>query len=144
MHFILANEIADVDLAEFEKVGSFHQGVIAVPNIDISLTMKGMPASHIDTIEDCQNTLSLAYEGPWDENDIETKLLEDPFAAGIIYRRAGRDFVELKYEHRLGALTLYAYFLVDVNSSRVYSVSYNSSPASSPAFAGRPTPSPGS
>ncbi len=115
MYIVLANELADVDLAEFEKVGSFYQGVIAVPNIDICLTLKGMRASDVDTIEDCQNTLSLAYESPWDKNGIETELLEDPFVAGIIYRRDGRDFVELKYEHRLGALTLFAYFLVDAN-----------------------------
>ena len=113
MYIVLANELADVDLAEFEKVGSFHEGVIAVPTINVCLTMKGMPSSHLDNIEDYQNTLCLTFEA--DERDEEDILLEDPFEAGIIYRREGRDFVELKYEHRLGLLTLYAFFLVDVN-----------------------------
>ncbi len=112
MYIVLINEIADVDQAEFEKVGSCHEGVIAVPDIDISLTIKGMRACTADETEDCQNTMSLVFEAP---RDAEEALLEDPFSAGIIYRRKGRDFVELKYEHRLGILTLFAYFLVDVN-----------------------------
>lgn len=112
---ILGNAIADVDLDEFEKVGSFHEGVIAVPIIDVSLTVKGMRATRLDGIEDCQNTLSLAFELPYDDAAAAVQLIEDPFAAGIIYRRENRDFVELRYKHQLGALTLYAYFLVDVN-----------------------------
>ncbi len=122
MYIVLANEIADVDLTEFEKVGSFHEGVIAVPNIDICLTLKGMPTSLSDQVEDCQHSLSLVFEAPWDDEESETILLEDSFAAGIIYRRrhgessrAIRDFVELRYKHCLGALTLYVYFLVAAN-----------------------------
>ena len=116
MYIVLANELADVDLAEFENVGSFRSGVIAVPTIDVCLTIKGMRSSRLDNIEDCQNTLCLTFEAYRDGLEDEDILLEDPFEAGIIYRREGCDFVELKYEHRLGLLTLYAYFLVDVNN----------------------------
>lgn len=115
MYTVLANEIADVDKSEFEKVGSFHKGVIAVPYINVSLSIKGMRATPLDRVEDCQNTLFLTFNAPWEERDAEDILLEDPFSAGIIYRRGGSDFVELKYEHRLGILTLFAYFLVDVS-----------------------------
>ena len=115
MIIVLANEIADVDVAEFEKIGSFHEEVFAVPNIDVSLSIKGMRSSPIDSVEDCQNTLFLTYEAPCSDPDMEVELLEDPFVPGIIYHRAGRDFVELKYEQRLGALVLYVYFLIDVN-----------------------------
>lgn len=112
MYIVLANEVADVDLAEFEKIGSCYQ-IIAVPNIDVSLGIKGMRSSPLDSIEDCQNTLHLTYEAG--DGDLETELLEDPFTAGIIYRRGGRDYVELKYVYHLGVLTLHSYFLIDVN-----------------------------
>lgn len=115
MYVVLANEIADVDVAEFEKLGSFVPEVIAVPNIDISLSLKGTRATNLDKIEDCQNTLSLSFEAPWDDADAEDQLFDDPFTAGVIYRRGERDFVELKYEYSLGVLKLHVYFLVNAN-----------------------------
>ena len=115
MYIVLANEVANIDLSEFEKVGICGKEVIAVPSIDVSLNLKGMRSSLFDKVEDCQNTLFLSYKAPCDESDLETELLEDPFLPGIIYRRAERDYVELMYVQHIGALMLHVYFLIDVD-----------------------------
>lgn len=114
MIIVLANEIADVDVAEFEKIGMCQPTMIAVPCIDVRLALKGMRATHLDSVEDCQHTMILTFEAPWDKGNIEEQLLEDPFLPGIVYRRDARDFVELQYTYSLGALLLHVYFLMNV------------------------------
>lgn len=119
MYVVLANEVADVDLGEFEKVGICDSKVIAVPNIDVTLGIKGMRTSALDRPEDCQNSMYLMFEAPWDGQAAEQHLLEDPFEAGLIYRRKddpqARHYVELKYDTGIGSLRLWAYFLIDAD-----------------------------
>lgn len=110
MYIFLPNEVADVDLAEFEEVGSFGPEVVAVPEVNLSVSIKGIRSTPLDKVEDCQNTFFVTYEP---SHDVETELLEDPFRPGKIYRRAGHDYVELLYKQELGALNVYFYFLVD-------------------------------
>lgn len=116
MYTFLPNELADVDLAEFEEVGSFYPTarqdptVIAVPEHHLALGLKGIRSSGHELVEECQNTFFLTYEPL---HDIEAELIQNPFQPGKIYRRDGRDYVELLYKHGLGALTVYVYFLVD-------------------------------
>ncbi len=118
MYIVLGKEIADVDLAEFDKVGSFLPGVLAVPLIDVSVGLKGMPTSLADREDECQNSIILSYEAPEDDEQLEAELVEDPFTPGVIYRyrRTTQDYVELMYKARLGALAVYIYFLVRVGN----------------------------
>ena len=112
MYIVLGNETAEVDLAEFEKVGGFHAGVVAVPLVDVHLGLKGMRTSVDDKV--CQNSMILSYEAPEDDQQVELELTEDPLTPGIIYRRSGHDYAELQYKVQLGALAVYVYFLIDV------------------------------
>jgi hypothetical protein len=120
MYVVIGNELADVDSSKFEKIGIFSEGVIAMPYSSRGLSLKGMPSSSHDQLEDCQNTMFLTYEAPLYSQDVERLLLEDPFVPGFIYRRKdsedGYHFVELKYEYPLGILTLQSYFLEEVKN----------------------------
>lgn len=118
MHIVLANEIADVDLAEFDKIGSFCDGVVAVPLVDVSLGLKGMPTSLADAVDECQNSIILTYDAPESDEQLDVELSGDPFSPGILYRcrRTTRDYAELLYKTHLGALVVYAYFLVGVEN----------------------------
>lgn len=113
MYFVLANGIADVDLAEFEKFARFNPGTIAMPCVDLSVGIKGMRTSVMDDVEDCQNSIFVVFENlPQDSH--EKAMASTPFKPGLIYRRNDQDYVELKYEHPLGIISLIVYFLVPI------------------------------
>jgi len=111
MYVVLANEIADVDLSEFKKVGKFHPEVGAMPTVDVSVGIKGMRTSDLDEIEDCQNSAFVTYE-TMNNYDHERALLDDPFIPGLLYYRDKRHYAELKYIRSFGLLSLVVYFLV--------------------------------
>lgn len=114
MYVVLANEVADVDSAEFEKIGRFSSDVLAMPCIDLSLGLKGMRTSSMDRVEDCQNSIFVTFEPPADDDVYLEAIITDPFEPGILYRRDDQDYVELRYSHDIGLLTLIVYFLVAV------------------------------
>ena len=117
MYMLLAKEVADVDSAFFEMIGTLSDEVLAAPNRDQIIALKGSATGSYDDITDCQNTLFLH----WNADVSRAAYAVRPLEPGALYRYRGdqarykgMEFVELKYEHELGAVTLTAYFLVAV------------------------------
>lgn len=111
MYVVLTNEIADVDSSEFEKIGRFDPRVVSMPCVDLSVGVKGMRTSLLHGVEDCQNMAFVSFE-PDDLVCTEDAYFNDPFKPVLLYRRGSRKYVELRYSHKIGLLSLTVFFLV--------------------------------
>ncbi|MHA2279490.1 MAG: hypothetical protein ACXAC5_01175 [Promethearchaeota archaeon] len=115
---VLGKEVADVDTFCFEKIGYVEDGILAAPDADLIIALKGQASCVVHNFVDCQNTLFLYFEAPT-SNVIGNPDFDDALEPGAVYRYRGddagyqnRDFVELKHKEKIGAFTLVAYFLV--------------------------------
>lgn len=112
MYLILSDETTDVDIKQFDQVGRFDIDVSAVPYINVQCAIKGVKGNPADTLVDCQNSVYISFEAPFEDRYIDDLLERKAFKPGILYRRQGIDYAELKYECPLGDLRIFAFFLV--------------------------------
>lgn len=106
MYKVFSKEVVNVDQSVFRQVGHCKEQVLAIPLVDLTFGIKGMPLTESDPVDSFQNTFLLTLDAR------DADMSSEAFSPGYIYEYSGNTYVELHHTIRMGIFNMEVFFLV--------------------------------